>query len=152
MRALFAARVRLLRLLPQAGVGLTGLLIALQLGRAVVPGARALSVGWLIATLGAGGLDRQAVLAAVLVAGLFLADQLVWSVLTPVAVLAGKRIDGDLRARLRTLAGELPGLTTWRAGISRTGRRGRSTAGWASPGNAPPAPRPPVSWSWSSAW
>jgi len=110
MRALFAARVRLLRLLPRAGVGLTGLLTALQLGRAVVPGARALSVGWLIATLGAGGLDRQAVLAAVLVAGLFLADQLVWSVLTPVAVLAGKRIDGDLRARLRTLAGELPGL------------------------------------------
>lgn len=110
MRALFAARFRLLRLLPRAGGGLTGLLLALQLGRAVVPTARALSVGWLIAVLGAGGLDRQAVRAAGLVAGLFLADQLVWSVLTPVAVLVAKRIDGDLRARLRTLASDLPGL------------------------------------------
>src|SRR5690349_11572056 len=110
MRALFAARWRRLRLLPRAGGGLTGVLILLQLSRAVVPTARALSAGWLIAALSSGGLDRQAVVAAALVAGLFLADQLVWSVLTPVAVLAGKRIDGDLRARLRTLAGGLPGL------------------------------------------
>ena len=76
-----------------------------------MPTARALAVGWLVAVLGgSGGLDRRAVLAAGLVAALFLADQLVWSVLTPVAVLVGKRIDGELRARLRTLADHLPGL------------------------------------------
>ena len=75
-----------------------------------MPTARALSVGWLVAVLGSGGLDRQAVLAAALVAALFLVDQLIWLLLTPVAVLIGKRIDGDLRARLRSLANNLPGL------------------------------------------
>jgi ATP-binding cassette subfamily B protein len=105
------ARVRLLRLLPRAGAGLGGVLLVLQLARAVVPTARALSVGWLVAVLGGGGgLDRRAVLAAGLVAALFLVDQLVWLVLTPVAVLVGRRIDGDLRSRLRSLAHRLPGL------------------------------------------
>jgi ATP-binding cassette subfamily B protein len=100
----------LVRLLPRAGAGLVGLLVFLQLGRAVVPTARALSVGWLVAVLGAGGSDRRAVLAAALVAGLFLVDQLIWLLLTPVAALIGKRIDGDLRTRLRALATSLPGL------------------------------------------
>ncbi len=99
-----------MRLLPEAGGGLTGLLVFLQVARAVVPSARALSVGWLIAALGVGGLDRRAVVAASVVAGLFLVDQLVWLVLTPVSVLVGKRVDGGLRARLRAVAHGLPGL------------------------------------------
>ncbi len=99
-----------MRLVPRAGTGLAGLLILLQLSRAVVPSARALSVGWLVAELGSGGLDRPAVLAAAVVAALFLVDQLIWLLLTPVAVLIGKRVDGELRARLRLLASSLPGL------------------------------------------
>ncbi|AGZ38559.1 ABC transporter ATP-binding protein [Actinoplanes friuliensis] len=82
----------------------------LQLARAAIPTLRALSVGWLVASLGSAGLDQRALVAAGLVAGVFLFDQLIWLVLTPVTVLAGKRIDGGQRARLRALAIRLPGL------------------------------------------
>jgi ABC-type multidrug transport system fused ATPase/permease subunit len=105
--SVFAARMRLLRLLPSAGAGLTGALVTLQAIRAAIPAVQALAVGRLIARLFGGGHPGTA---AVLVAGLFLADQLVWLLIAPVRTLIVKRIDGDLRARLRTLAAGLPTL------------------------------------------
>ncbi|MFC6020743.1 ABC transporter ATP-binding protein [Plantactinospora solaniradicis] len=105
-----SARIRLLRLLSDAGVAPAGMLVILQLIRAAVPTAQALSVGHLVAVFGAGHSDRQVLGAAGLVAGLFLVDHAVWLVLTAVRALVVKRIDGRLRAGLRTLAADLPGL------------------------------------------
>ncbi|GAA3728640.1 ABC transporter ATP-binding protein [Plantactinospora mayteni] len=105
-----AERIRLLRLLPRAGGAAVGTLVGLQLARAMIPAAQALSVGYLVAVLGRGHLDRRALAAAGLVAGLFLADQFVWLLLNTVRPLVVKRIDGNLRAEVRTLAVNLPGL------------------------------------------
>ena len=105
-----AARIRLLRLLPRGGTGLTVLLVVLQAVRSVIPAAQALSVGRLVATLFAARTGGQAILAAALVSGLFLTDQLVWLLIGPVRTLIAKGVDGDLRARIRSLAAGLPGL------------------------------------------
>ncbi|MBE1491737.1 ABC transporter ATP-binding protein [Plantactinospora soyae] len=105
-----AARIRLLRLLSRAGLAATGTLVTLQLVRAVVPTAQALSVGHLVAVFGAGHSDRRVLVAAALVAGLFLIDHAVWLVLTAVRTLVVKRVDGRLRAEVRAIAVNLPGL------------------------------------------
>lgn len=107
---LFATRIRLLRLLAGGGGIPTGSLVGVQLVRAVVPTAQALSVGHLVAVFGRGELDRQVFVAAALVAGLLLVDQWVWLTLAAVRNLVVRRIDGGLRAGLRTLAVNLPGL------------------------------------------
>ncbi|MEE6257652.1 ABC transporter ATP-binding protein [Plantactinospora sonchi] len=107
---LFGTRVRLLRLLAGGGTLSTGLLVGVQVVRAVVPTARALSVGHLVAVFGRGQLDWPVFAAAALVAGLFLIDQWVWLALAAVRPLVVRRIDGGLRAGLRTLAVNLPGL------------------------------------------
>jgi ATP-binding cassette, subfamily B, bacterial len=44
------------------------------------------------------------------VAGLFLADQVAWLLIQPVRNLLVRRVDGDLRGRMRALAAGLPGL------------------------------------------
>ena len=105
-----AARVRLLRLLGPAGRLLVAALVGLQLVGAAVPTVRAVAVGWLVAVFGRGEFDRRAVTAAALVALLFFVDQLVWLVLAAVQGRVVKRVDGRLRAGLRTLAVGLPGL------------------------------------------
>ena len=107
---MIAARIRLLRLLAGGGAGLSLLLVALQLIRAVLPVAQALSVGRLVAVLFGAHDGGRAWSAAALVAGLFLADQTVWLLIAPVRTLVVKRIDGGLRARIRRLAAGLGGL------------------------------------------
>lgn len=107
---LFATRIRLLRLLAGGGGVPTGALVGVQLVRAVVPTAQALSVGHLVAVFGRGELGRPVFVAAALVAGLLLVDQWVWLTLAAVRNLVVRRIDGGLRAGLRTLAVSLPGL------------------------------------------
>ncbi|GAA0585130.1 ABC transporter ATP-binding protein [Paractinoplanes ferrugineus] len=101
-------RVRLLRLLPRGGRALLAALVLLQLIRAALPAALAVAVGRLTATLFTPG--GGAVPAAVAVAGLFLADQVAWLLIQPVRNLLVRRVDGDLRGRLRALATGLPGL------------------------------------------
>jgi ATP-binding cassette subfamily B protein len=108
--SVIAARIRLLRLLGRGGAGLASLLVALQLLRAALPVALALSVGRLVAVLFGAHDARGALGAAVLVAGLFLTDQAAWLLVAPVRSLMVKRIDGDLRARIRRLAAGLGGL------------------------------------------
>ncbi|ROP27617.1 ABC transporter ATP-binding protein [Couchioplanes caeruleus] len=107
---MIAARLRLLRLLARGGVGLAVLLVLLQLIRAVVPVALALAVGRLVADLLAARTGADAAVAAVLVAAAFLTDQIVWLLIDPVRTLLVKRIDGDLRARVRVLAASVPSL------------------------------------------
>ncbi|MEO3742036.1 ATP-binding cassette domain-containing protein [Plantactinospora sp. B5E13] len=107
---LFATRIRLLRLLAGGGGIPTGALVGVQLVRAVVPTAQALSVGHLVAVFGRGELGGPVFVAAALVAGLLLVDQWVWLTLAAVRNLVVRRIDGGLRAGLRTLAVNLPGL------------------------------------------
>jgi ATP-binding cassette subfamily B protein len=107
---LIAARARLLRLLPRGGPAPVATLVGQQIIRAAIPTVRALSVGHLVAVLGAPGGDRPVLAAACLVAAVFLIDQTVWQTLSVVSTLIVKRIDGSLRSRLRTLAINLPGL------------------------------------------
>jgi len=102
-----AARVRLLLLLRGRG---GAVLVALQLARAALPVLLALSVGDLITALLHAPTAGRALAGAGLVAGLFLADQLVWLVIAPVRTLVVKRVDGDIRGRVRRLATGLPGL------------------------------------------
>jgi ATP-binding cassette, subfamily B, bacterial len=102
--------MRLLRLLGRAGAGLSSLLVALQLIRAVLPVAQALSVGRLVSVLFGSHDARSALVAAVLVAALFLTEQAAWLLITAIRTLVVKRIDGDLRARIRRLAAGLGGL------------------------------------------
>jgi ATP-binding cassette subfamily B protein len=105
-----ASRIRLLRLLPRAGHRVAAALTVLYAVRALIPAAQAIAVGRLIAVLFAAHTDRQALLAAAPVAGLFLADQVVWLLLDPARTLLVRRIDGDLRARVRRVAAGVPGL------------------------------------------
>jgi ATP-binding cassette subfamily B protein len=105
-----AARIRLLRLLPRAGAGFATLLVVLQTVRAVAPVAQALAVGGLVSTLFAARTGAQAAVAAVLVAGLFLLDQVVWLLILPVRTMVIRRIDGDIRVRVRAVAAAVPGL------------------------------------------
>ena len=100
-------RMRLLRLLPRGG---GALLTLLQLVRAVMPALTAVAVGGLVTALYQNQGVRAAAWAAGLVAGLFLADQVAWLMIAPLRTLLVKRIDGDLRARMRELAIGLPGL------------------------------------------
>ena len=102
-----AGRIRLLRLLPAGGGALLALL---QLVRAVMPALTAVAVGGLVTALYRNQGVRAAAWAAGLVAGLFLVDQVAWLMITPLRTLVVKRIDGELRARLRELAIGLPGL------------------------------------------
>lgn len=130
---MIAARWRLLRLLPRGGAGVATLLVLLQATRAVMPAAQALAVGRLVA--------EPAVLTAGLVAGLFLADQLGWLLLAPARQLLVKRIDGDLRSRVRGLATGLPGLEALESDdfqdrLSRAVDAGMSIARERSAGNA----------------
>lgn len=97
-----AERRRLLRLLTHAGRPLTVALFGLQVARALLPVTQAVAVGVLVA--------RPGVATVALVAGLFLADQVVWSFLVPTRELIAKRVDGALRAGLRRVATGLPGL------------------------------------------
>jgi ATP-binding cassette subfamily B protein len=109
-RRLVAGRIRLLRLLGWAGAGPVGTLTGLQTIRALVPTARAVSVGLLVAVLGRPHGDRQLLAVAGLVAALFLVDQAAWLVLVAVRSSAVRRIDGRLRATIRELAVAIPGL------------------------------------------
>jgi ATP-binding cassette, subfamily B, bacterial len=102
--------VRLLRLLPRGGAGLATALTLLQLIRAIIPSALALSVGRLIAALFEAQTTRAQIVAAVLVAGVFLVDQIVWLFVVPVRTLVAKRIDGHLRVRVRAIAAGVSGL------------------------------------------
>jgi ATP-binding cassette subfamily B protein len=104
---MIAARIRLLRLL--RGRGGAGL-VSLQLARAVLPVLLALSVGDLVNALLKAHTAGQALAGAGLVAGLFLADQLVWLVIAPVRTLVVRRIDGGVRGRVRRRATGLRGL------------------------------------------
>lgn len=138
---MIAARVRLLRLLPRGGVGLTVLLVLLQLVRAVLPVAQALAVGEMVAVLLAGPAGRRTAVAAALVAGLFLLDQLVWLLIAPVRTLLVKRIDGDLRVQVRTVAAHVSGLDVLESDVfqdrvSRAVDAGMGVARERSAGNA----------------
>src|SRR4051812_14611090 len=104
---MIAGRLRLLRLLP---VGGGALLTLLQLVRAVMPALTAVAVGGLVTALHRNQGVRAAAWAAGLVAGLFLVDQVAWLMIAPLRTLVVKRIDGELRARMRRLAIGLPGL------------------------------------------
>ncbi|GAA1029179.1 ABC transporter ATP-binding protein [Virgisporangium ochraceum] len=110
MVSAIAVRFRLLRLLGRAGPRPAALLVVLQTVRAVVPVAQALAVGGLVAALFAARTVAEAAVAAGLVAGLFLLDQVVWLLIVPVRTLVVRRIDGDLRARVRAVATAVPGL------------------------------------------
>jgi len=102
-----AARIRLLLLLRgRAG----GALVGLQLIRAALPVLLALSVGDLVNALLRAHTAGRALAGAGLVAGLFLIDQLVWLAIGPVRTLVVKRVDGDLRGRVRRRATGLRGL------------------------------------------
>jgi ABC-type multidrug transport system fused ATPase/permease subunit len=132
-------RVRLLRLLPRGGRALLVALVALQLIRAALPAALAVAVGRLTATLFAQGGGQIA--AAVAVAGLFFADQVAWLLIQPVRNLLVRRIDGDLRGRMRALATGLPDLATlespdFQDRISRAIDNGMGLARDRSAGNA----------------
>jgi ATP-binding cassette subfamily B protein len=89
-------RLRLLRLLRSP------LLVFMQLVRAALPAALSLAVGRLLAA--------PATTTAILVAGLFFTDQLVWLVINPVRFRVVRRIDGQVRARVRLRAAGLRGL------------------------------------------
>jgi ATP-binding cassette subfamily B protein len=108
--SVISSRIRLLRLLSRGGRGPSWLLVALQLVRALLPVAQALSVGRLVAVLFGAHDARRATFAALLVAGLFLLEQAAWHLIVAVRTLVVKRIDGDLRARIRRLAAGLGGL------------------------------------------
>jgi ATP-binding cassette subfamily B protein len=132
------ARVRLLRLLPRGG---GALLTLLQLVRAVMPALTAVAVGDLVTVLYDNQGVRAAALAAGLVAGLFLADQVAWLMIAPLRTLIVKRIDGDLRARMRELAIGLPGLDVLESAdfqdrVARAVDTGMSIARERSAGNA----------------
>ncbi|GIM90904.1 ABC transporter ATP-binding protein [Paractinoplanes toevensis] len=132
-------RMRLLRLLPRGGRGLTAALVVLQLVRATLPAALAVAVGRLTTTLFAQQEGQIVAIAAV--AGLFLTDQIAWLLIAPVRNLLVRRIDGDLRARMRTLATGLPGLdtlesTAFQDRISRAVDAGMGVARDRSAGNA----------------
>ena len=77
---------------------------------AVLPTVRALSVGYLVTVLSHPRTGGRLAAAACLVAGLFLIDHAVWLVLVAVRTLVVKRVDGSIRAGLRTLTAHLPGL------------------------------------------
>ncbi len=102
-----ATRVRLLLLLRSRD---GALLVVLQAARAVLPVLLALSVGRLITDLLQAHTASRALPGAGLVAGLFLADQLVWLALSPARTLVVKRIDGAVRSRVRRRATALRGL------------------------------------------
>ena len=102
-----AARIRLLLLL-RSPVGAA--LVALQLVRTALPVLLALSVGGLVTSLLGAHSAGRALAGACLVAGLFLADQLVWLLIDPVRTLVVQRIDGDIRGRVRRRATALRGL------------------------------------------
>jgi ATP-binding cassette subfamily B protein len=101
---------RLLRLLLHGGRRIVTVLAALQLIRAIIPTALALSVGRLIGALFAAQTTTQQVVAAATVAGLFLVDQIVWLLIVPIRTIVAKRIDGRLRARIRAIAAGVSGL------------------------------------------
>ncbi|MEU4236167.1 ABC transporter ATP-binding protein [Actinoplanes sp. NPDC026619] len=111
---MFTDRLRLLRLLPRGGRGLLAALVALQLIRAVLPAGLAVAVGRLTTTLFTQGGGQT--VAAAAVAGLFLLDQIAWLLIIPVRNLLVRRIDGDLRGRMRAIATGLPGLATLESG------------------------------------
>ncbi|GGQ59988.1 ATP-binding cassette domain-containing protein [Couchioplanes azureus] len=102
--------MRLLRLLTRGGAGLAVLLVLLQLVRAALPVALALAAGRLVAVLVAASTGEEAAGAAILVAAAFLADQVVWLLIDPVRALLARRVDGDLRARVRLLAASVSRL------------------------------------------
>lgn len=108
-----AARLRLLWLVGRGGTGFALLLTLLQTVRAVLPVAQAIAVGRLMTVLFDGG---SVAVAAVLVAGLFLADQLAWLLIAPVRTLVVRRIDGDVRARVRAVASGVSGLDVLESG------------------------------------
>jgi ATP-binding cassette subfamily B protein len=135
---MIAARMRLLRLLPRGGGGALGLL---QSVRAVVPALMAVAVGHLVTVLYDNQGIRPAAVAAGLVAGLFLVDQVAWLVFQPVRTAVVSRIDGDLRARMRAIATGLPRLDIlegpdFQDRIARAVDKGMGVAQERSAGNA----------------
>ncbi|MFI5892215.1 ABC transporter ATP-binding protein [Actinoplanes sp. NPDC051513] len=135
---MIAARMRLLRLLPRSGGAMLALL---QSTRAVVPALMALAVGRLVTVLFEDQGVRAAAVAAVAVAGLFLVDQVAWLVFQPLRTLVVRRIDGDLRARMRAIATGLPRLDIlesqdFQDRISRAVDKGMGIAQERSAGNA----------------
>jgi hypothetical protein len=102
--------MRLLRLVTRGGTGLASPLTLLQIVRAFLPVAPALAVGRLMAVLFGARSGGPAAVTAALVAGLFLVDQLVWLLIAPVRTLVVRRIDGDVRARVRAVASGVSGL------------------------------------------
>ncbi|MEU8181080.1 ABC transporter ATP-binding protein [Micromonospora sp. NPDC049044] len=97
-----AARNRLLRLLVRGGARPAGALFALQALGAVLPALHALAVGYLVA--------RPSPARACIVAGLLFLDQTGWLLRTALGTLVARRIDGSLRATVRSLAASAPGL------------------------------------------
>jgi ATP-binding cassette subfamily B protein len=106
----------LLLLLPRGGAGVASLLTVLQLVRALTATVQAVAVGRLVATLLGNHAAGRSVVAVVLVVGVFLVDQLAWLLTGPVRTLVVKRIDGDLRARVRALAAAVPSLDALEGG------------------------------------
>ncbi len=104
LREQLSERLALLRLLSLGGRGLATGLTLLQVVRAVIPTALALSVGRLVGALFEAQTTAEQFGTAVLVAALFLLDQIVWLLIVPVQSLVAKRIDGHLRTRVRALA------------------------------------------------
>ncbi|WP_433385427.1 ABC transporter ATP-binding protein [Actinoplanes sp. CA-142083] len=135
---MIAARMRLLRLLPRGGGALLALL---QAARAVVPALMAIAVGRLVTVLFQDRGVRAAAVAAIAVAGLFLLDQVAWLIFQPLRTLVVRRIDGDLRARMRAIATGLPRLDIleseeFQDRISRAVDKGMGIAQERSAGNA----------------
>ncbi|HYN96930.1 MAG TPA: ATP-binding cassette domain-containing protein [Pilimelia sp.] len=99
-------RLRLLRLVPRAGAGLTAALVAAHTVTALTPAALAVATGWLVTELvavvgtgAAGGLPGPlAAFAAVLVA-----EQFGESARDTTDLLASQQIDRSVRRRLRDL-------------------------------------------------
>ncbi|MEU4244936.1 ABC transporter ATP-binding protein [Actinoplanes sp. NPDC026619] len=105
-----AQRWCLLRLLPQAGLLPGSVLVLLQCVLAAMVSTRAVAVSALIAVLSRHHEDRELVVAAVVVGGLLLVDQGAWLGVTVVRPVVVSRIDGAVRATVRTLAAGLPTL------------------------------------------
>jgi ATP-binding cassette subfamily B protein len=105
-----SSRFRLLRLLPRAGARPALTLVGLHGISAAMPALHALAVGHLVATLGVPHTERQTMLAGGLVAGLMLTDQTAWLFRTAVRAFVAKRIDGNQRIMIRSLAASLPDI------------------------------------------